>query len=137
MIVLVMDGKKLIFFIETGMMLCFGFRRKTLLKAHQCFNLCCAVLSQSQWFFSFSTALPVRSWGCRKGWKRAQPVQLTLTGLKDIPYLITSCRKIKLDGVGGGRERKPLLGDNLRGWQVIASLVLWIFICNLFFIMYY
>lgn len=38
--VLVSTGTELIIFIVSGVMLCFGFGRKTVLVTHQCFSCC-------------------------------------------------------------------------------------------------
>ena len=83
----------MIFFIVSAVMLCLGFRRKTML------FMCSAAKSQGH--FSFSGAcivLPVREKGMRQNQDRTGP------GPRDIPYHMTLKKKKKKTNLKNWRE---------------------------------
>jgi len=65
--VLVSGGTELLFFIVSGMMLCFDYERKTMLTAHQCFSWCWAVLHGAVDFSVFSFSYCSASEGMGEG----------------------------------------------------------------------
>lgn len=94
-IVLVSYGTELVFLIVAGMMLCSGFRRKTILITLWCFSCCSAVQSQGRFSFLYC---PVSKgdWRCIRRCRGTEPGQLAQIAQRDIPYYMTSCRTIIL-----------------------------------------
>ena len=93
---MVLSGIKLIFFIEVYMLLCFGFRVKTvvtpmfLIVVEQC-------LYRAKDVSAFCTALPLRRKrvGCSRSWEGTELEQLNQTGQKNVAYDIMSFSAVK------------------------------------------
>ena len=95
--------EELFFFIAFGVMLCFGFRRKTVDNI-TVLQLLLSRAVRSQGHFSFSssnTVLPARAAEGARGVGGTEPGQLTYTDQRGILYCMTPCEEtIKLWAAG-------------------------------------
>ena len=127
-------NRVVIFFIVSGMMLCFGFGRKTMLITHRCFSWYWAVLYSAKYSSASPTVMPVWGWGGTRSWEAIELGQLAQTGQRDIPYHMTSYeRNYKTEGCWAGLGGSCCSGTGLafiRGWWTIAcQLFLNIYMC--------
>jgi len=102
LIVLVLAGIKLIFFIVACMVLCFSVVTETAMVTHPWFSYCSAVFAQRQGLSAPHTTYQRVGWECTRTWEGTQLRQLTPANQRSIPYHITSCSTIKAEG----RRRK-------------------------------
>lgn len=91
-----------IFFIVAGKMLCFVFKRKTMLITHWCLVVFEQCLNKVKGFSTSHASLPVRRLGCTSNWGWTEPEQLTQNDQKDIAYHVMSCGTIKLGKLARG-----------------------------------
>ena len=132
-IVLVLAGLELIFFLTAGTVRCFGFKLKITLTTHHCFS-CWAVLTLSHRVFCF-LCFPAKwgSWGCTRSWEGTEAGQLMQTDQTDVPHCMTLWSAIKPWGIGQGRKGCHCSGT---GW---ASVHWWwaiIFCITCFFLVF-
>lgn len=132
-------GIKLIFFLQSGMVLCFGFRMCILLITHHYSSCCWAVLHRAEDFFASGDALPARRWRCTRNWEGTDSGQLTQTDETDVLYHIASWWTIKLgEAVKTVTAAQGLAGHrSVGGVQLcFASFILHIILPLLLFLFY-
>ena len=139
--VLVSADTELIFFIVSGMMLRFGFRRKTMLIKHQCFRCCWAVLYRAKDISVLQLLIlsSQRGAGGTQGTGKIQNQDSWAKLAKGIciPYDIM-WKNIELKGVVlGGDDAQVLVGHWLAGGeQSLCAPPVWcihyIFIYNIY-----
>lgn len=118
--VLVLPGVELIL-LASGMVLCFGLGRKTMLVTHACTSSCWVVSSSH-------SAQPLRNCRCSRSWKGRQPGELTQTSQRDNQYCRTSHKTITLEEIGW--RGRPLFGD----WLSIGQWLLKVALCIICFV---
>lgn len=111
-------GTELIFFISSGMTLCFGFGRKTVLIACWCSSWCWGVLHRAKDISSPHAAWPLRG----LGGGRTRRANLNWPKECPIPYG-TVKKYLKNGGELAGLEQ-PLLWDWLGEWWAIAFVII-------------
>lgn len=118
-------------FTVSGMMLCFGFKRKPMLIMYWCFCCCWAMPYRAKDFSVSQLLVLLWQWGAQF-FGKGHNLQLTYTSQRDISYHMTSCEK-KLDSggklAGGAVIAWGLAGHLLAGGEQLSCISLILYIC--------